>query len=338
MKTLFYPGQREGAFGWAVCNRYLSNALKEHFTLVDSPQGADVVFMPIADHDLNPMLNERGKITVGYTFFESELGPLAKENAGWYDLIFCGSTWCKERLAERGIHNVEVLIQGVDRSIFHDGPKAKSVTGPRIFTGGKFEHRKGQDLVIRAFRTLLQAEPFAHLVCAWHNPWPGLIFTLMTQITMPESVSNQAEMFERILELNGIPRQNFTVLPQLTHAQLAEAMRSTDFGVFPNRCEGGTNLVMMEYAACGRNVLANAKTGHADVQDLILLRIPAGEDENKWAVQDVGGIAAAMSMMADVASGKISFVDFEANPPIPTWEAAAEKVKTAIELIDATGV
>lgn len=330
MKTLFYPGQREGAFGWAVCNRYLSAALAEHFTIVDSSEGADVVFMPIADHDLNPMTGDRGKITVGYTFFESELGPFALENSRRYDLIFCGSTWCKERLAERGIHNVEVLIQGVDRSIFHDGPKAKVSTGPRIFTGGKFEHRKGQDLVIRAFRNLLESEPNAHLVCAWHNPWPGLIFTLMTQIAMPESASNQVELFERILELNGIPRHNFTVLPELTQEQLAEAMRSTDFGVFPNRCEGGTNLVMMEYAACGRLVVANDLTGHADVSDLIGVPISAETDEKHWAVQWPGHISELMRWEAPVTA--------PAKGKIPTWEAAAEKVKTAIEQIASTGV
>src|SRR5262249_4679545 len=38
-----------------------------------------------------------------------------------------------------------------------------------------------------------------------------------------------------------------------------------DVGLFPNRCEGGTNLVMMEYMACGKPVIASNSTGHRDI-------------------------------------------------------------------------
>jgi glycosyltransferase involved in cell wall biosynthesis len=41
--------------------------------------------------------------------------------------------------------------------------------------------------------------------------------------------------------------------------------RNTDIGIFPNRCEGGTNLVMMEYMACGKPVVASFSSGHRDI-------------------------------------------------------------------------
>ena len=41
----------------------------------------------------------------------------------------------------------------------------------------------------------------------------------------------------------------------------------SDVGLFPNRCEGGNNMVMCEYMACGRGVIASSWTGHADVID-----------------------------------------------------------------------
>jgi tetratricopeptide (TPR) repeat protein len=39
----------------------------------------------------------------------------------------------------------------------------------------------------------------------------------------------------------------------------------SDIGIFPNRCEGGNNMVMSEYMASGRTVIASDRTGHADV-------------------------------------------------------------------------
>jgi len=36
-------------------------------------------------------------------------------------------------------------------------------------------------------------------------------------------------------------------------------------GLFPNRCEGGTNLILMEYMACGKPAIATIRTGHADI-------------------------------------------------------------------------
>ena len=41
--------------------------------------------------------------------------------------------------------------------------------------------------------------------------------------------------------------------------------QNTDVGVFPSRCEAGINLVMMEYMACGKPVIATIGTGQKDL-------------------------------------------------------------------------
>jgi glycosyltransferase involved in cell wall biosynthesis len=41
--------------------------------------------------------------------------------------------------------------------------------------------------------------------------------------------------------------------------------RNTGIGIFPNRCEGGTNLVLMEYMACAKPVIASYTSGHKDI-------------------------------------------------------------------------
>jgi hypothetical protein len=69
---LHYAGYQPGAsgFGWATCNANLFKALYQHFKPVDNPLDADVVFMPMADHDLNPATDARARWNVAYTFFE----------------------------------------------------------------------------------------------------------------------------------------------------------------------------------------------------------------------------------------------------------------------------
>jgi len=68
-----------------------------------------------------------------------------------------------------------------------------------------------------------------------------------------------------ILFENGIDLQRvITVLPK-SNAQMARLYKNTDIGLFPNRCEGGTNLVLMEYMACAKPVIASYSSGHRDI-------------------------------------------------------------------------
>ena len=69
----------------------------------------------------------------------------------------------------------------------------------------------------------------------------------------------------RILYENGIDLNRvINVLPR-PNAQMARLYKNTDVGLFPNRCEGGTNLVLMEYMACGKPVIAAYSSGHKDI-------------------------------------------------------------------------
>lgn len=281
---LHYPGSIGGAFGWGVFGDNITRELAKHCELVGETENPDVVLQVITDHDFNPLSKARGQVNLAMTFFEYPLGPNVAEQCKRYKTVFCGSTWCKERLAEIGVTNTKVLIQGVDHEIFCPRKTerfvrtngSESITGVdfkidpsfRIFSGGKFEYRKGQDIVIAAFREFLKTHPEAHLVCAWFNPWPNLFYTMWESQWIKPPVGDmptQEDFFKLILIQNGIPESNFTVLPQLSQPALADVMRSTDLGVFPNRCEGGTNLVLMEYMSCGKPVVASVATGHKDV-------------------------------------------------------------------------
>jgi glycosyltransferase involved in cell wall biosynthesis len=47
--------------------------------------------------------------------------------------------------------------------------------------------------------------------------------------------------------------------------QIATILADCHAAVFPNRCEGATNLVAMEAMACGVPVILSANTGHLDL-------------------------------------------------------------------------
>ena len=332
-KTLHYAFYTPGAsgYGWATCNNSLIKELQNHFALVNDPVGADVCFMPLADHNLNPATQATGKVRLAYTFFESPLGPDASRNAALYDCVFCGSSWCLDRLKDAGISNTKVLIQGVDGGIFQPGPRRPDHQF-RIFSGGKFERRKGQDIAVEAFREFLKHNPDAHLVCAWHNPWPNLI-----PITVKKNGEKihlpQEELFTTYLLSKGIPREAFTILPKLEHTKLCAEMQNTDVGLFTNRCEGGTNLVLMEYLATGNPAVANIETGHKDLWDAKdanglrsnIFPFPAGIDSNHWAIQDPAHVALALETAR--THGR--------NRPSQnwTWAQAAEKIAREAQAI-----
>jgi glycosyltransferase involved in cell wall biosynthesis len=323
MKTLHLPRLDGDLHGWGIFCKNMRKELAAHFELTDD-RYADVVLMPLANHEFEHSTVARGMINLAMTFFEFELQPMAPVNAKRYDVVFAGSTWCLNRMHERGITNGKLLIQGVDQSIFKPGVKpAKGEF--RIFSGGKFEWRKGQDLVIAAFKQLMRIFPESHLVCAWHNPWfkqlaPGMGNS--PHIKFEASGNTQQEFYASLLMNNGIPPHRFTILPPLSQPMLADVMSRCHAGVFPNRCEGGTNLVLMEFLSCGRPAAANLLTGHADLIGADIERIYAVEDVMHWADQTVADIVDAVSgLYGQREQGPIQQW---------TWADAAKKVADTI--------
>ncbi len=345
-RRLFFVAPPNARSGWGVCMSELLRELRKfknlEVHLLDPSTGNSqtldgTVFMPLADHALNPYTPARGMRNLGYTFFEYDLEPPAAANARRLDVLFCGSTWCRDRLRDRGIHNGKVLVQGVDQNIFHpitDASRSKS-DEIRLFSGGKFEFRKGQDIVIAAFRNLLRQYPKARLLCAWHNWWPHVIENMRhsPHISLPRGkFDNQMHFYRAMLIHNGIPEDRFEILPILEHPALADVMRSTDLGVFPNRCEGGTNLVLMEYLACGRTVVASGATGHADVlrPEYAMLTQPHLTPQF-WDEPDVTEITRGiMQLLEDPArSATLGAAAAEAMRPW-TWDRAARTILETI--------
>ena len=298
-RTLFLALPRGGHHGWGLCGEYLRRELARRYPVFDADyrdwqargrrRVPGPVFAAIGAEDLAPVYPLRGRYNMGYTFFERELQPVAAEHARTLDLVLAGSTWAADRLRAAGIEHSDVLIQGVDTERFRpQAPRAGD--GFVIFSGGKFELRKGQDLVLRAFAALQDKYPDLVLVTAWANQWQTSMDTMAASPYI-EYVRREGEDWETfaagLYRRNGVDPSRVVTCGLIDHRDLPALYARTDLGVFPNRCEGGTNLVLMEYMACDRPVIATASTGHADIihgDNAIVLDTP---HTREW--KDAGG-------------------------------------------------
>lgn len=97
----------------------------------------------------------------------------------------------------------------------------------------------------------------------------------------------------KLLVANGIDINRVITLPPKANIAMARIYKNTDCGLFPNRCEGGSNLVLMEYMACGKPAIVSHTSGHRDVANAtnaLLLQdlhpMSVAQDEQIVAVWD----------------------------------------------------
>jgi glycosyltransferase involved in cell wall biosynthesis len=284
---LLYLGLVAGKnYGWGVCSEYLSWELSQRINCcilneadgtAKNPNLNGKLFQALTSVDLFPLFEQaRGEENYGYTFFENELTPASLENAKKYNLVLAGSSWCRDRMLEKGIHNSGVLIQGIDPEKFYPITEEKTTDDFVIFSGGKFELRKGQDLVLRAVKILQQKYPDIFLINSWYNKWPesAKLMTYSQHIQFEYQNQDWQDLMGQTYVLNGLDPARIKTLGLVANEKQREIYRQTDLGVFPNRCEGGTNLVLMEYMACGKPVIASNTSGHRDIvgsQNALLL-------------------------------------------------------------------
>ena len=207
--------------------------------------------------------------SVGVLFLEDTQIPApALETAAQMDCIVAGSSWNEQVLRARGLTNVCTILQGVDPSLFHPGPRT-GWWGDRflIFSGGKLEYRKGQDLVLRAFRVFAQRHREAVLVTAWHSPFADHARSLAASGEVaPVTFAADGRVDVRAwATASGIAAEQIIDLGTVPNQEMPRILREMDLAVFPNRAEGGTNLVAMEAMACGVPTILSANTGHLDL-------------------------------------------------------------------------
>src|SRR6185437_8484478 len=152
---------------------------------------------------------------------------------------------------------------GVDISLYHPAPRAGLFPGRfAVFSGGKLEFRKGQDLVLAAFRAFRQRHKEALLLTAWHSPWPGLADEAVAHpgIVPPKPGPDGTPDVAGWAVANGIPADSIIAIGRTPNIAMPHVIREADVALFANRCEGGTNLVAMECLASGVPCILSANT------------------------------------------------------------------------------
>jgi glycosyltransferase involved in cell wall biosynthesis len=216
-----------------------------------------------------------GKPNVGCCAIEhlviTEHGRAISKN---YDMFIGISKWNADFLNSLNLHGPTYLCyQGIDGTLFQPGPRSNLYNNRFvIFSGGKFEFRKGQDIVLAAFKRFRQKHPEALLVTCWQNllmPQTEAFQLAGHCMDVPEAAPNYGLQTTPWLLKQGLPLDSFIDLPFTHNLLMPLVLRECDIAVFPNRCEGGTNLVAMEAMACGVPTYVAYNTGQKDIVDLM---------------------------------------------------------------------
>jgi glycosyltransferase involved in cell wall biosynthesis len=238
------------------------------------PITVNAVVLSALGNDLQPQPGPHGgallgRPSFGTIFFEREaLGPKARETLAPHAAIIAGSSWNAEVLRAHGVPKVELVLQGIDPALFHPAPRRGLFPGRFVvFSGGKLEARKGQDNVIAAWRIFAARHPDALLMSAWHNHWPETARSIdASRRAAPLPLRADGALDSAAwVAANGIKAEQFLDLGVVPNALMPAILREADAALFPNRCEGGTNLVAMEAMACGVPTILSANTGHLDL-------------------------------------------------------------------------
>lgn len=252
------------AHGWGIAGQHL---LEEVYRL---PMIPDVTLHSMNNPDFAPSFPDKwNKVNVGYCFFENDIEAYRhlKKAAETWDYIVAGSSWCEYHLRLWGVKQTATVLQGIDPGDFYHMPSREDDGRFIVFSGGKFELRKSQDIVIAAMKIFMARHGDVWLSCAWHNQWPFSVATMSGSPFIKFAMEDGPceEIFLKALMQNGIAPDRVVLHPMMPNSAMRSVYQESDVGLFPNRCEGGNNMVMSEYMACGRTVIASDKTGHGDV-------------------------------------------------------------------------
>ena len=161
---------------------------------------------------------------------------------------------------------VHVVPLGVDTKLFQ-GLSDRQDDKTIFFNCGKWEVRKGHDVLINAFKKVLEHGEDAELWMMCSNPFNS-----------PEEENRWKQAYDHP-RVKLIPRME-------TQQEVYNIMSQVDCGVFPSRGEGW-NLELLEMMAAGKHVVATDYSAHTEFctkENAGLVSITDVEPafDNKW--------------------------------------------------------
>jgi glycosyltransferase involved in cell wall biosynthesis len=187
---------------------------------------------------------------IGFPIFElDKFNDFEKHQLQSLDRVFVCSEWAKKIVLNNTTieeSNIIVVPLGVDSSIFQ--PSEMPQSGPtRFFNCGKWEIRKGHDILVDIFNSAFNEDDNVELLMMCENPFLGEKNNDWINYYKQSPIANK---------IRFIPRQKY-------HRDVYNIMRQVDVGVFPVRAEGW-NLELLELLSCGKHVITTDYSGHTE--------------------------------------------------------------------------
>jgi glycosyltransferase involved in cell wall biosynthesis len=189
---------------------------------------------------------------IGFPIFELDtFNDLEKHHLNSCDELMVCSQWAKNvaidqcHKALKSSHKslVHVVPLGVDSNIFK--PAQSRNDGKVVFFNcGKWEIRKGHDILIQAFNRVAEEYDNVELWMMCSNPFNS-----------PEEENKWIQSYDHP-KVKLIPRME-------TQQEVYNIMSKVDCGVFPSRGEGW-NLELLEMMAVGKHVIATNYSAHTE--------------------------------------------------------------------------
>ena len=193
-------------------------------------------------HDMAQFVG-RGK-HIGFPIFELDtFNELEKHHLNSCDELMVCSRWAKGVTETVVDCNVNVVPLGVDMNIFKPAP-ARTDDKVIFFNCGKWEVRKGHDILIEAFRKVAEEHNNVELWMMCTNPFNS-----------PEEENRWRQLYNHP-QVRLIPRAE-------TQAEVYNIMSQVSCGVVPSRGEGW-NLELLEMMAVGKHVIATNYSAHTE--------------------------------------------------------------------------
>jgi len=211
-----------------------------------------------------------------YSFPFFELDSLSEQDVHHInscDGVFTASRWSKNIMISNNVTvPITVAPLGVDMNIFKTPTKIKIDNGSYVFFHiGKWETRKSQDFLLKAFETAFDVNDNVELWLAPHNMF----------------LNEQEEAEWLKLAENNKLRNKIKIFSRFpTQYNLAEFIFYGDCGVFLSRAEGWNNEIL-ECMAMDKPIIAtnySAHTEYLNQSNSFMIDIDELEvaNDNKW--------------------------------------------------------
>jgi glycosyltransferase involved in cell wall biosynthesis len=260
---------------------------------------------------------------IGFPIFELDtFSDLEKHHLNSCDEWMVCSNWAKDIIQSSvSFKPTHVIPLGVDTELFPPAP-ARQGDKTIFFNCGKWEVRKGHDIIIKAFEVVERDYPEVELWMMCSNPF------------------NSEEENNRWLQLYNHPKVK--IIPRAnTQSEVYNIMSQVDCGVFPSRGEGW-NLELLEMMAAGKHVIATNYSAHTEfcTQDnsaLIPITNVEPAFDGKWFFgqgnwakvgnREVALLAHEMCMFAEMYKGEQNISGIETAKTFSWQNTAREIVK-----------